>query len=417
MESKVPQWLQNAQIPTHRQSALQTLTRRERMRHAARSASAHKANESLRYGSAPPASAAAQEEDKEVEHYSIAIGMQPDNRMRNRYSGVEPYDRTRVVVGCGDSCEPSGRYLNASWVRELHGGKWWIAQQAPLPETVHAFLSIILQPTFHPPTELHPRTKALQPADSSRVRTVVQLTQIMENGMRKAHIYFPAKEGESMTFEPEEGFKAPSYKVTLVSSTEVQDAHCVRSTVSVQPVTKSGEDAGELVTFTHLLFSDWPDHGVPEKEHRAGLLNFIKLVDTVNRDITTQPEGSRAGLDPDPPIIVNCSAGIGRTGSFIALSSLLREAGWLLPVQTIWHDAGASLPELTPTALDPLPAEFKEDKVAQEVDALREQRPGMVQKQEQAILIYDTLVLAFDPDSEEKSSEEAAATTDEPPAK
>jgi protein-tyrosine phosphatase len=146
--------------------------------------------------------------------------------------------------------------------------------------------------------------------------------------------------------------------------------------------------------FHHLSYAAWPDHGIPEPEHRAGLLNFIKLVDQMNKD----PRGLEATADAEPPIMVHCSAGIGRTGSFIALSSLLRSNGLLLPpapqpVERI--PPPPRLPSLPQSQLGPLPERIGWDEIAQEIDSLREQRPGMVQRPEQALLVYEGLVTAF----------------------
>jgi protein-tyrosine phosphatase len=144
--------------------------------------------------------------------------------------------------------------------------------------------------------------------------------------------------------------------------------------------------------FHHLLYAAWPDHGIPEPEHRAGLLNFIRLVDHKNKD----PRGLEATADAEPPIMMHCSAGVGRTGSFIALFSLLRSNGLLLPPasQPVERVPPRLLP-LPQSLLGPLPDRISWDEVAQEIDSLREQRPGMVQRPEQAMLVYEVLVAAF----------------------
>ncbi|KAG2155732.1 protein-tyrosine phosphatase-like protein [Suillus clintonianus] len=329
-----------------------------------------------------------------VAHYSITIAHHPDNIVANRYSNIQPYDRTRVVVGdlkgshCSIGAEGSkGRYFNASWVRELYGGKSWIATQAPLPRTAHVFLSAIVQPISTLPASL----KSSHMHSFSRVRTIVQLTQNVERGRQKAHAYFPATPGQSMLSNPDETSDAPVLKVTLLESKRINEACCVQSKVSVVPVTSTNPQ--DAVVFTHLLYAAWPDHGVPEDEDRASLLAFVHLVDRVNKDTSSLPSSA----DPDPPIMVNCSAGIGRTGSFIAMSSLLRAYHLLsdsLPLNTLAPPPQPLYSSPVPP-LGPLPKELQEDLIAQEIDNLREQRPGMVQRDEQIHLIYDILNQAF----------------------
>ncbi|GJE89488.1 tyrosine-protein phosphatase [Phanerochaete sordida] len=389
---RLPQWLQDAETPGHFATVLQVLLKREKERLALSNASRHKTSPSLTHRIAHLPSTLLKN-DEVVKHYSISIACDPEHRNFNRYSDVTPYDRTRVVVGHNGSEEPSGRYLNASWVRELAGGKWWIASQAPLPDTIHAFLSVILEPVSPPPA-VAPQVKPLT-GSISRVRTVVQLTRDIESGMRKAHAYIPPNVGDSWISAPEPNCNAKPLKITLLDVAQIDEAHCLQSTVSVQPLTPKNEPVGEPVVFKHMLFSSWPDHSVPEPEDRAALLRFVHLVDRTNRDLSSQPESVRDRLDPDPPIIVGCSAGIGRTGSFIALSSLLRAYRFLPAPCSLLHEPNKELPPLEPSPLGPLPEDVRGDRVAEEIDALREQRPGMVQRPDQVQLIYECLVMAF----------------------
>lgn len=398
----LPQWLQDAEKDGHIFQIIQELTKRERDRATARATSRHLSHPSTTHRLAfSPAKLFTDTEA--TKHYSVSIALQPDNEPANRYVDVAPYDRTRVVVSSGGA-DASGRYVNASWVRELSGGKWWIASQAPLPSTAQAFLSIILQPVSHPPADLHPPVTG----SPSRVRTVVQLTQNLESGMRKAHAYFPSETGQSLVVYPEPNSNASPLKVTLVAVQTLEDCHCVQSTVSIQPLGSSDSaDEEEPVVFKHMLFASWPDHSIPKPDDRAALLRFIRLVDETNRDLSSQPESARAKLDPDPPIIVGCSAGIGRTGTFIAVSSLLRAYHFLPPPASPLH-ASDEPPSLTPSPLGPLPEEIKNDLVAQEVDSLREQRPGMVQRNDQLYLIYECLMTAF---AERMNAQEQQHTT------
>lgn len=421
-----PSWLEVATCSDkHINNVLRVLAARESRRYAARAISQQRPldpSESIPI--LKPRSALAsflrREPDVQphhVEHYSVAAGVHEDNRGMNRYLDIIPYDRTRLVVQ-EDKDHPQeqpgtlhGRYLNANWVMERFGHKWWIATQAPLRNTAHAFLSVMLQPIVRPPHADPPQSK------TSRIRTVVQLTLNFESGRKKADPYFPSEVGKSLLVPPEEGCSMPALKVTTLDQREFKKAHCVQSTVSISPYHhpaqrtskesrrrgsgqtdqdhSGGADVGEVI-FRHLLYLSWPDHGVPEPEDRDSLLEFIKLVDHINRDkshcsihFPASPDHVCPELDPDPPIIVGCSAGVGRTGSLIALSSLLRNYGFLLPAQstaaTIIHDS----------PLGPLPNDLKDDLVLQEIDSLREQRPGMVQRNEQTLLIYEVLSDAF----------------------
>jgi protein-tyrosine phosphatase len=139
-----------------------------------------------------------------------------------------------------------------------------------------------------------------------------------------------------------------------------------------------------------MLYTSWPDHGVPTNEDQASIISFARLVDQVNRDTSIVSPSEGAEVNPDPPIVVGCSAGIGRTGSFIAMSSLLRFLGQLPPPSS---PTPTSFLPVSP--LGPLPASLANDPIAQEVDSLREQRPAMVERDEQVVFIYDVLAVAL----------------------
>jgi len=372
-QAPVPLWLQNAYKQEHINNAWRILTDRERSRVRAK----------LLLASPQPAPtiqfpSGGHPRENATDHYSVALGCSPELRFCNRYSDILPYDRSRVDVG--------GRYLNGNWVRELAGGRWTISTQAPLPNTAHEFLSLIagLHSPFSPPEE---------PALSfSRARTVVQLARNVESGRQKAHPYFPSHTGESSIIRPTQGTsELPPLRVTLVKSETVESAQCVTSTVSVTPIVAGV--SSPAVIFRHLLYGAWPDHGIPEPDDRAGLLNFIRLVDRVNKDV----RGLEGTADAEPPVMVHCSAGIGRSGAFIALCSLLRSNGLLYSPssQPVERVPPRRPPPLSQSPLGPLPESISWDEVAQEIDSLREQRPGMVERPEQAQLVYEVLLAAL----------------------
>ena len=381
--STLPEWLAKARSEAYLYNVFATLSVRERDRHYARMMSLAGNNESTSQ-LVPP------EEKENASYYSVAIGGNVDNQWKNRYSNVWPYDRTRVIVrkqgGCtsgsieGDAGQ--GRYINGSWVKELYGGNLWIATQAPLRETIHSFLGAISRPIA-----ASPPSSAINLPAGSRIRTIVQLTLNIENGRPKGDSYFPSDLKPLMRVLPEQGCDAPAFRVALLEQKVIKKANCMQSKVSITP---DVANPGEPIVFTHMLYMAWPDQGVPERKDLASLLSFIRLVDFINRS----PSPGHSNDDPEPPLMVHCSAGVGRTGTFITLMSLLHTLGLLAsssqatlkPIPTV------SIPS---SPLGPLPREVQDDPVAQEIDYLREQRPRMVERFEQLRLIYEILELAM----------------------
>lgn len=117
------------------------------------------------------------------------------------------------------------------------------------------------------------------------------------------------------------------------------------------------DDESESKKVWHLLFAGWPDFSVPEGDDRSAMLKLVEISRLKNSDNATNPR------------IVHCSAGIGRSGTFIALD-------WLTQ-------------ELQEGSLDDVPE--TEDPVVKIVEMLRDQRAGMVQSKVQFQFIYDVL--------------------------
>ncbi|KAF8338997.1 protein-tyrosine phosphatase-like protein [Cantharellus anzutake] len=335
--------------------------------------------------------------------YSVQMGQR--NIALNRYFAIEPYDRGCCMVNSG----PSGGeqvYLNGNWVRERAGGMWWLATQAPLPSTMYSFFALCTPLT--PPHQ--------------RIRTIVRLTVDIERGRRKAHPYIPNEPGDGFRFTPPTGTTdtsktPPTIEVTLLSRETLEDAQLIQSTLQVRLVPPNassasnghdGADFGSIVK--HFHFDGWPDHGLP---NTAGpIIHLAKEVDKANRapcSVTTSSGGnsiidtasppiSLAPSSPEvlssiAPILAHCSAGIGRTGTFIAISSVLRANGLL-------DRTGDQLdPSPPPSAHSPLGelngTDLKADIIAQEVDSLREQRPGMLEWPEQTEFVYHVLAEAL----------------------
>lgn len=188
----------------------------------------------------------------------------PGHACKDRYKTILPNPQSRVCLGRAQSQE-DGDYINANYIRGYDGQeKVYIATQGPMPNTVSDFWEMVWQ---------------------EEVSLVVMLTQLRE-GKEKCVHYWPTEE---------EG----SFGPFRICSQAVKE----HPEYTVRQLTMQYQE--EIRPVKHVLFSAWPDHQTPES---AGPL--LRLVAEVDEGPET------AG--PRGPIVVHCSAGIGRTGCFIA---------------------------------------------------------------------------------------------------
>ena len=250
-------------------------------------------------------------------------------------------------------------------------------------------------------------------SETSNSAVVVMLTQTHEAGREKCFQYFPLDDTNStMTITPDpeiaDDFEA---QITLASSNDDVRSHSTIRHLKLRTKKKKtgvegGEDEWTDKHVYHLLFSGWPDFLVPEGDDKMALVELIKLSRLLNKNASppssssfdaheqqqqdttlrnksvssiasntstsTSTRTSRfflAGPQDLNPRIIHCSAGVGRSGTFIALDHLLMRL-----------DAGQ---------LDEVPGNA--DPVAETVDKLRRQRMMMVQGEAQFCFLYDVL--------------------------
>ncbi|TGZ50782.1 receptor-type tyrosine-protein phosphatase beta-like isoform X1 [Temnothorax longispinosus] len=192
------------------------------------------------------------------------------NRKKNRYSDILPYDFSRVKLEVIDN-DPNTDYINASFIRGYTGEDEYIACQGPKEETTYDFWRMVNQ---------------------YNVNIVVMLTQLVEKGKEKCHQYYPTI-GESFRYE----------NMMIRCTSELDFRTHTQRTLILQKENKKR-------TITHLHFKDWPDHDVPEDFD--AMINFCQIM---RRNIS-----ANKGF-----IVVHCSAGIGRTGTLIAIDILLQQ--------------------------------------------------------------------------------------------
>ncbi|XP_075798860.1 tyrosine-protein phosphatase non-receptor type 13 isoform X4 [Microtus pennsylvanicus] len=195
------------------------------------------------------------------------IGQTKENRRKNRYKNILPYDTTRVPLG------DEGGYINASFIRIPVGTQEfvYIACQGPLPTTVGDFWQMVWE-------------------QNSTV--IAMMTQEVEGEKVKCQRYWPSILGTT-TMANER------LRLALLRMQQLKG-------FVVRVITLEDIQTGEVRHISHLNFTAWPDHDTPSQPD--DLLTFISYMRYVHRS---------------GPVITHCSAGIGRSGTLICIDVVL----------------------------------------------------------------------------------------------
>lgn len=196
-----------------------------------------------------------------------------ENKEKNRYVNILPYDHSRVHLSLLEGV-PDSDFINASFINGYQEKNKFIAAQGPKEETVNDFWRMIWE---------------------QNTATIVMVTNLKER-----------KECKCAQYWPDQGcWTYGSIRVSVEDTTVLVD-YTVRKFCIQQVGDVSGKKPQRLVTQFH--FTSWPDFGVPFTP--IGMLKFLKKVKNCN------PQYSGA-------IVVHCSAGVGRTGTFIVIDAML----------------------------------------------------------------------------------------------
>ncbi|XP_070181428.1 tyrosine-protein phosphatase non-receptor type 21-like isoform X2 [Littorina saxatilis] len=259
---------------------------------------------------------------KKAAHQVCNVAKASHNQSRNRFKDVLPYDATRVKLTTRKD-NPDG-YVNASHIKlsAAHMDWWFVATQAPLPDTTQDFWQMIWE---------------------QEVDVIAMLTAFQELGKQKCFVYWPQETGSQHIH------KYGDFEVELQF---MHDSLCyLTSGIMVRHMPSRKE---KMVW--HLQYTDWPDHGCPEDTY--GFLGFLDEIESVSR-LAESEEGS----GKKSPVVIHCSAGVGRTGVVI-LTMVMK---WCLE-----HNHSVDLPRA--------------------LTGIRNQRMHMVQTLAQYQFIHDTLI-------------------------
>ncbi|XP_056451779.1 receptor-type tyrosine-protein phosphatase F isoform X3 [Gadus chalcogrammus] len=233
------------------------------------------------------------------------------NKPKNRYANVIAYDHSRVVLTSVDAV-PGSDYINSNYIDGYRKQNAYIATQGPLPETLSDFWRMVWE---------------------QRSNTIVMMTRLEEKSRVKCDQYWPVRGTETYGM----------IQVTMLDTVEL-------ATYSVRTFALYKNGSSEKREVRQFQFMAWPDHGVPE--YPTPILAFLRRVKACNP--------SDAG-----PMVVHCSAGVGRTGCLIVIEAMLERMKHEKSVDIYGH-----------------------------VTCMRAQRNYMVQTEDQYIFIHEALLEA-----------------------
>lgn len=202
------------------------------------------------------------------------IGRKKENRRLNRYSNVLPFDTNRVVIKYPEKMGLSTDYINASWV-DINPKKPLIITQGPTNCSIAAFWAMVWE---------------------QNISVIVMLTRRFEKGYEKCAQYWPTTILSSMLVGD---------MVIKLISTQIKYEDCLTCRTFTIHRKNMSDGTEEQRTITQIHYIEWPDFGIPST---TDIMREVMHLSNYHQDETSYK-----------PIIIHCSAGVGRAGTFTTL--------------------------------------------------------------------------------------------------
>lgn len=249
-----------------------------------------------------------------------------DDYSKNRYSNIYPYTHNRVVL---NNAQPgASTYINASYIACSVSNLRYIATQAPLPSSFNDFWMTVYD---------------------HKVPIIVMLTALTsETGLQQSDNYW------------QPGFYG-KIQIDECIETDLKGSNKLRKLTL-----RHLDHPTKIHHVTHLHYSDWPDRGCPHD--LSDVIGLVEIKRKLMVDLRSELEDKQ---QEEPYVLVHCSAGCGRTGTFCTIDSVVD----VLSRQT---------PKMR--------AQDNIDHISQVVSEFRTQRLAMVQTQRQYLLCYDSII-------------------------
>jgi len=221
--------------------------------------------------------------DKDQDHKNR---LKEYNKELDRYRDIRCNESNNVPL-------PDGRYINASYIGVIFRTNYFITTQAPKKNTIEDFWEMVFK---------------------EKTKVIVMLCNLVEGGKTKCENYIT----------PEQAMKNFNLVETKKEENEEYDVRTLdliklnreANTGTIDP----NATINEKRTITHIHYKKWPDKGVPNIDSFKTFEKIIVLVDRINK---VKVENEKE--DELHPIVVHCSAGVGRTGTFISMFCLYKE--------------------------------------------------------------------------------------------